>query len=363
MVRAMCNHSKVCGSKPLGLRVMLKALNFNFMTQIVLGRRFFDYPGSQEASSANDSVNSEEAKQFIHLIDEILEIIGTARIGDFIPSLSFLNTLTGERARVNRTHRGCDKFLGRLLEEHRQHPKEENLDFLDVLLRLPGVEGGQYLEDHLIKTLSLEMLSAGTETSSTAMEWTMSEVLRHPEIYAKVRAELDAVVGKERLVTEADIPDLPYLRAVVKEGLRLHAVAPLLIPHCSTEHTKVMGYDIPQSTMVFFNVWAAHRDPTVWEQPMEFRPDRFLHNSEIDVKGLHYELLPFGSGRRVCPAMGLALTIKHYALARLFQAFDWSLPHGMKPQDLDIEEAQGLSVARAHSLEAVPTPRLPDLVH
>ncbi|PTQ26957.1 hypothetical protein MARPO_0254s0002 [Marchantia polymorpha] len=128
----------------------------------------------------------------------------------------------------------------------------------------------------------------------------MTELLRHPNIMERLQSELDDVIGKERLVEEADLQKLEYVQAVVKETLRLHPVAVLGVPHFPKEATKLAGYDIPANTRVILNLYAIGRDPKVWENPLKFNPSRFL-NSPIDVKGQHYEVLPFGSGRRRCP--------------------------------------------------------------
>jgi len=165
---------------------------------------------------------------------------------------------------------------------------------------------------------------------------------------AKATGELDRVVGGGRLVTEADVPRLPYLEAVVKETLRVHPVAPLLAPRLSREDTSVGGYDIPAATRVF--VGSASSE--------EFRPERFV-GSGVDVKGRDLEFLPFGSGRLMCPGLGLGMKMVQLMLANLLQAFAWRLPDGVGVDDLSMEEKFGLSMPRMVPLEAVPEPKLP----
>ncbi|BBN03080.1 hypothetical protein Mp_2g20550 [Marchantia polymorpha subsp. ruderalis] len=189
----------------------------------------------------------------------------------------------------------------------------------------------------------------------------MTELLRHPNIMERLQSELDDVIGKERLVEEADLQKLEYLQAVVKETLRLHPIAVLAL-HCSMEATKVAGYDIPANTRVTLNLYAIGRDPKVWENPLKFDPSRFL-NSPIDVKGQHYEVLPFGSGRRRCPGMNFALVSVPYTLAQLVHACSISLPEGLTHLDVDVEEKFGISVGRRNPLNLLITRRLPSDVY
>ena len=204
-----------------------------------------------------------------------------------------------------------------------------------------------------------ELFVAGSDTTSAAIDWGMCEILSNPHIAWKLRDELNAVVGREGHVTESHIPRLPYLRAIVKETLRMHPTAPLLMPHMSLDVCQdVGGYSIPKGTRLFINAWAIGRDPTAWkDEPYKFIPERFLSDaySSIDVKGHHFELLPFGSGRRVCPGMNLALPIVEITLANLVYAFDdWKvvLPSGQ--HSLDMSDKCGLSCRRAHPLIVVP---------
>ena len=190
------------------------------------------------------------------------------------------------------------------------------------------------------------------------VEWAISELLKKPELFGKATEELDRVIGQSRWVTEKDIPDLPYIEAIVKETMRMHPVAPMLVPRCAREDCKVAGYDIQKGTRVLVNVWTIGRDPALWEKPEEFYPDRFV-GKDIDVKGHDYELLPFGSGRRMCPGYSLGLKVIQSNLANLLHGYKWKLPNDMKPEDLDMEEIFGLSTPRKIPLVAIVEPRLP----
>lgn len=176
-------------------------------------------------------------------------------------------------------------------------------------------------------------------------------------MFAKATEELDRIVGHRRWVNEKDILDLPYIEAIVKETMRLHPIGPLLAPRLSREDTSVGGYDIPTGTRVFVNVWAIARDPTLWDASEEFMPERFL-GKKIDVKGQDFELLPFGSGRRMCPGYNLGLKVIQLSIANLLHGFTWRLPKDMVKEDLSMEEIFGLSMPRKFPLEVVVEPKL-----
>ncbi|KAJ0110319.1 hypothetical protein Patl1_01389 [Pistacia atlantica] len=164
--------------------------------------------------------------------------------------------------------------------------------------------------------------------------------------------------GKSRLVEESDIVNLPYLQAIVKETLRLHPTGPMIVRE-STENCTINGYDIPARTRLFVNTWAIGRDPNHWENPLEFRPERFVvedGKSQLDVRGQHFHLLPFGSGRRSCPGTSLALNMVQATLSAMIQCFDWKLSGGGVTADM--EEGPGLTLPRAHPLICVPVTRL-----
>lgn len=189
----------------------------------------------------------------------------------------------------------------------------------------------------------------------------MANLLRNPKVMECLKQEIDNMVGLERKVTESDLPKLKYLQAVVKETFRLHPPVPLLIPHQSHHACTVAGYDVPPNTQLFVNIWAMGRDERIWEDPLEFRPERFMEGplQELDVSGKYYELMPFGTGRRICPALSMGLTNVEMCIASLIQAFQWSLPEGVQPKDIDMMETLQLTIPMATPLLAIPKPRLP----
>ena len=210
----------------------------------------------------------------------------------------------------------------------------------------------------MIELMHQDLIAGGTESSAVTVEWAISELLKHPEVLEKATEELDRVVGRERWVEEKEVHRLPYVEAIVKETMRMHPVAPMLVPRLSREHTTFDGYDIPAGTRVLVNVWTIGRDPSIWDAPEEFRPERFL-GSPIDVKGHDFQLLPFGAGRRMCPGYSLGLKVIQLSLANLLHGFKWRLPPGTKAEDLSMEEIFGLSTTRKVPLQAVAEPKLP----
>lgn len=200
------------------------------------------------------------------------------------------------------------------------------------------------------------MLLAGMDTSAAAVEWAMSELMKHPREMKKVQKEVEGIVGANQMVEESHLGSLKYLDCVIKESMRLHPVGPLLI-HEAMEECEVEGFHIPNKARVLVNVWAIGRDPDAWNQPERFLPERFL-GSDVDVRGRDFQLIPFGSGRRGCPGLQLGLTMVQLMVAQLVRCFDWELPDGMAPPDLDMSENFGLVTARANHLKAIPICRL-----
>ena len=184
----------------------------------------------------------------------------------------------------------------------------------------------------------------------------MAELLANPRVLAKLRAELDQVVGLERCIDHSDMPHLPYLQAVVKETFRMHPAVPMLVPHMPSETCHVGGYTIPKGARIFVNAWAIGHDPEVWKDPEVFMPERFLvaGANPAGLKGNSFELLPFGSGRRICPGMGLAVTIVELTLSTLIHSLEWELCPGQdKEEDMDSDEL-GFVCHRVQPLLVLP---------
>lgn len=202
-----------------------------------------------------------------------------------------------------------------------------------------------------------DMITAGMDTTAISTEWAMAEVIKNPRVQAKAQEELDRVIGPDRILTEADFPNLPYLQCVAKEALRLHPPTPLMLPHKASAAVKLGGYDIPKGSNVLVNVWAIAHDPAVWKDPLGFRPERFAEE-DVDMKGHDFRLLPFGAGRRVCPGAQLGINMVQSMLGHLLHQFRWEPPQGVRPEDIDMSENPGLVTFMHSPVQAVATPRL-----
>ncbi|XVE58757.1 hypothetical protein DITRI_Ditri04bG0194800 [Diplodiscus trichospermus] len=303
------------------------------------------------------------------LTREVAHLSGVFNISDYLPYLAPLD-VQGLARRLKRTSRDLDALLEEIIDEHEQgtNHKEQKPhgDFVDVMLTLldkpmnphEHEEQAHIIERSNIKAILLDMIGGSSDTTATSIIWTLSELLRHPRVMVHLQQELETIVGKNRMVEESDLPKLTYLDMVVKESLRLHPVGPLLLPRESMEDITINGYFIPKKSRVMVNIWSMARNINVWSKNAEeFFPERFI-DSNIDLRGHDFQLIPFGSGRRGCPGMQFALTTIGLALAQLVHCFDWELPDGMLPNELDMSETFGLSLPRANHLFAKPTYRL-----
>ncbi|KAK8484470.1 hypothetical protein V6N11_012032 [Hibiscus sabdariffa] len=299
--------------------------------------------------------------EFRQVISETTELLGMPNISDFFPALAPLD-LQGAVKRMKKPMDKLNAIIDNIIEQRLKKEKEsgsssavEFKDFVQFLLQLKDDEDSKtpLTMDH-IKALLLDMVVGGTDTSANSIEFTMAEIINKPEVMRKAQQELDEVVGKDNLVEESHIYKLPYLLTIMKETLRLHPALPLLIPHCPSELCNVGGYTIPKGSRVFINVWAIHRDPSIWENPLEFNPDRFLNN-HWDFSGNEFSYFPFGSGRRICAGIAMAERMVLYSVATLLHSFDWRIPEGNK---LDLSEKFGIVLKLENPLVAIPTPRL-----
>lgn len=197
------------------------------------------------------------------------------------------------------------------------------------------------------------MFAGGTDTTAVTLEWAMAELIKHPDVMEKARAEVRTVVGKKAKIDEEDLHQMYYLKLIIKETLRLHPVAPLLVPRESTRDVAICGYHIPAKTRVLINAWAIGRDPNSWDNAEEFLPERFA-NSSVDFKGQDFQLIPFGAGRRGCPGIAFGISSVELTLANLLYWFNWELPNVLTKDDLDMSEAVGITVHMKFPLHLVP---------
>ncbi|KAL8041863.1 hypothetical protein ABFX02_09G011800 [Erythranthe guttata] len=286
---------------------------------------------------------------FQDVLGETQHLVGEFNIADYFPGLAWVNRFNGVDKRLEKNFQALDRFLDRVIQEHldpvRIKPDDE--DIIDVLLRIQKDPRHTWMalnHEHIKAVLLVDIFAAGTDTSATAIEWTMTELIRNPTVKQKVQQEVRQVAKGKTKVEETDLPKLAYLKLVIKESLRLHPPAPLMIPRETTEKCTIDNkYEIPAKTRVLFNASAIGMDPEYWENPERFWPDRFL-NRQVDFRGQDFELLPFGAGRRGCPGINFSMPLVELALANLLFCFDWKLPEGMSVEDVDMEEAVGITM-------------------
>ncbi|KAB1223255.1 Flavonoid 3'-monooxygenase [Morella rubra] len=353
--RALVSRLFASSGEPICLKEHFSQFTLSIISRIALGKKYFTESELKTSSLTHLRV-------FQEMLDELVLLNGVLNIGDWIPWLDFLD-LQGYLKRMKAVAKKFDLFYDHVLDEHKAKrgvlkdfvPK----DMVDILLQLvddPNIE--VKLTNDNVKALTQDLIAGGTDTSATIMEWAMSELLKQPHLFKLANEEMDRIIGKDRWVEEKDMPQLPSIDAIVKETLRKHPAAVMLAPHLALEDCKVAGYDVRKGTRVFINIWSVGRDPSIWDAPEEFRPERFLGKA-IDVKGHNFELLPFGAGRRMCPGYSLGLKMISSTLANVLHGFEWTLSDNMKPEDLNMEEVYGLTTPKRFPLVAVVKPRLP----
>ncbi|KAM0911074.1 hypothetical protein ACQ4PT_013731 [Festuca glaucescens] len=329
-------------SRPARADVKARAfeLALNVAARMIAGKRYY---GGEE---------SEEAARFREMVQEYFAMHGASNLQDFLPVLGMVD-FGGAKRRAVRLSRTRNEWAQRLIDEHRAATDDEGRSsrgrtMVGDLLDMQASDPEAY-SDKVIRALCLSILQTGTDTSSSAIEWGMAELLNKPAAMAKARVELDEVIGTGRLLEEADLPSLPYLQCIITETLRLHPIGPLLAPHESSTDCTVAGYDIPAGTMLLVNVHMMHRDAGIWEEPTRFMPERFEGG-----KGEGKWMLPFGMGRRRCPGEAFAMKVVGLTLGTLVQCFEWSR---VGEEAVDMSEGPGLTMPMAVPLEALYWPR------
>nr|QBF58773.1 isoflavone synthase [Medicago truncatula] len=320
-----------------------------------------------------------EAEEVRDIARDVLKIFGEYSVTNFIWPLNKFKFGNYDK-RTEEIFNKYDPIIEKVIKKRQEIVNkrkngeivdgEQNVVFLDTLLEFAQDETMEIkITKEQIKGLVVEdFFSAGTDSTAVSTEWTLSELINNPRVLKKAREEIDSVVGKDRLVDESDVQNLPYIKAIVKEAFRLHPPLPVVKRKC-TQECEIDGYVVPEGALILFNVWAVGRDPKYWVKPLEFRPERFIENvgegeaASIDLRGQHFTLLPFGSGRRMCPGVNLATAGMATMIASIIQCFDLQVPgqHGEilngDYAKVSMEERPGLTVPRAHNLMCVPLAR------
>ncbi|CAO2168645.1 unnamed protein product [Urochloa humidicola] len=293
-------------------------------------------------------------EQFLSMMDVGLKISGGFTIGDLFPSLWFIDVVTGLRRRMWRAHQQLDTIYDKIIAQCRA---EQGDSLLSVLLRIRDEGKIEVPFDTInIKAIIADMFVGGTETTSSSVEWVMSELMKNPKAMAKAQVEVRRVFDdKLPQDHESMMDELHYTRMVIKESMRLNPVVPLLIPHLCQETCDIGGFEVTKGTRVIINAWAMARSPEYWHDAEKFKPERF-EDSTIDYKGSRVEYLPFGAGRRRCPGDIFGLAVLELMVARLLYYIDWSLPSGMRPNEIDMDMSVGVSSRRKNQLHLVASP-------
>ncbi|KAF7811078.1 cytochrome P450 89A2-like [Senna tora] len=240
-----------------------------------------------------------------------------------------------------------------------QNDNEFIVSYVDTLLELEWPQEKRKLDESEIVSLCYEFLVAGAHTTATALHWIMANLVKYPHIQEKVVEEIREVMGErddKEVVKEEDLNKIPYLKAVILEGLRRHPPAHFVVPHAVSEDVVLNGYLVPKKGRINFMVAEMGWDPKVWENPMEFKPERFLKDEEeFDITGSkEIKMMPFGAGRRMCPGHNLAMLHLEYFVANLVWNFEWKAANG----DVDLSEKQALTVVMKNPLNVCLSPRV-----
>nr|AYM55659.1 cytochrome p450 [Croton stellatopilosus] len=325
---------------PINLSRMMESLMFSIISRAVFGK----------------VCRGEEV--FVPTIRKLTEATTGFNLVDLYPSNKLLQRMSIGLPIIKKLHSEIDKIIQDEIDKHRARKESgkivsesETQDLVDVLLDL--LDKGDFdfpLSTQNIKAVILDMFIAGSDTSSTPIEWAMSEMMKNPKVMQKAQAEVRKVFGGKGEVDEVGLNELHYLKLVIKETLRLHPPVPLLVPRKCKEDCVIDGYDIPENTRVIVNAWAIGRNSKYWIEPEKFYPERFLDNS-IDYKGADFEFIPFGAGRRMCPGISFGMANVELPLAHLLYYFNWKL----ESENLDMSESFSVTVKRSKPLYVIPT--------
>ncbi|KAL6143786.1 hypothetical protein ACLB2K_054481 [Fragaria x ananassa] len=320
------------------------------------------YSITSQAAFGNQSKDQEE---FIYAMKKLIKAGTGFNVADVFPSFKLLHMISGVQPKLERLQKQADRILENIIKEHIQatattktDEAQVQEDLVDVLLKFHvnhycGRELSLTTDN--IKAVILDIFSAGSDSSASAVDWTMSEMIKHPRIMKKAQDEVREVFNRTKQLSETSIREMKYLKLVIQEALRLHPPAVLLLPRECRQKCEIDGYEIPVKTKVIVNAWAIGRDPNSWTEPETFNPERFL-NSSIDYQGTNFDYIPFGAGRRLCPGILFGLANVELPLAMLLYHFDWKLPNGMKNEELDMTEEFAVVVHRKQDLHLIPTP-------
>ncbi|KAI7751695.1 hypothetical protein M8C21_006985, partial [Ambrosia artemisiifolia] len=312
----------------------------NIILKMIYGNRF--------------SSGEQDGEQFKKAIRRFAELLSTFVPSDVITGLRWLD-LGGYEKKMKKTAKELDVIMDRWLVDE----SKDQVLMTGLLSRVKEyVKQDVYglSTDVIVKATCLAIYAGGTDATILTLTWALSLLVNNPLVLRKAQQEVEDHVGRERKVEEADLKNFVYLQAIVKETMRLYPSVPLLIPHESIEDCIVGGYAVPKGTQLLINAWKIQNDPKIWANPFDFQPERFLTSDKnVDVKGQQFKLLPFGSGRRMCLGMSLALEDMLLTLASIIHAFDFLNPSN---EPIDMTVSPGWTNLKATRLELLVAPRV-----
>ncbi|CAN1166928.1 Desmethyl-deoxy-podophyllotoxin synthase [Linum perenne] len=301
-----------------------------------------------------ETQHQEHADAFYPVLKEIIRALEGSCLWDVFPSSNLARVLS--EGRLKKLNREFDALLQTIIDDHiakRSEKKKKNNDvdegegFLDVLLNHTVDQDVDVpVTNNDIKAVLL------SDTFAVVIEWALSELMKNPKAMQKLQTEI-------RRVDQDDLGQLHYLKLVIKETFRLHPPGPLLAPRQAREDTMIHGYQIPEKTRIIINAWAIGRDHLNWAEPDKFDPERFMLDDYATgdyTKGLDFSMIPFGSGRRMCPGVHYGMAVLSLCLANLVYCFDWELLDGVMAEDLDMSEDFGIVVRRKKQLVLMAVP-------
>ncbi|GAV75066.1 p450 domain-containing protein [Cephalotus follicularis] len=344
------------GHVMVDMKEKLGDLAMDIIVRVIAGKQ---YLGTNRTENGESRRCQKAMAIFFHFI-------GLLFFSDAVPVLGWIDKVTGYVGEMNRTARDVDSVLGSWVDEHRRKRlagtiQDEEQDFVHFLLSFldDGKISTQEV-DTTIKAICLSLILGGNDSTVITLTWALSLLLNNRHALEKAREELEIHVGKQRQVEESDIENLVYLQAIVKETLRLYPAVPLS-PREATEDCTIAGFHVRSGTRLLVNLWKLHRDPSIWTNPLDYLPERFLNDkANLDFIGQDFEYVPFGAGRRMCPGISLAHKVLHLTLARLIHGFELGT---IADSLVDMSESPGMTVPRATPLEVILTPRLPAMLY
>ncbi|KAK9124738.1 hypothetical protein Sjap_014340 [Stephania japonica] len=346
------------GEAVVDVRVASRNYSGNVIRKLMFNKRYF-------GKGSPDGGPGEEELEHVESLFNVLSLLYAFNVSDYIPKLRSLD-LDGHEKIMRAATKIVNKYHDKVIDERIQMWRggktdgfvlnKEPEDLLDILVSLKEADGKPLLSTDEIKAQSADLIYASVDNPSNAVEWALAEMINQPEILKKAVAEIDRVVGKDRLVQESDFAQLSYVKACCREAFRLHPIAPFNLPHMSTSDATVAGYFIPKGSHVLLSRVGLGRNPKVWTDPLKFNPERHLGGESVELAEPDLRFISFSTGRRGCMGVPLGSAMTVMLMARLLQGFEWCPPPGQIEINL-AESATDLFLAQP--LRALAKPRLP----